>query len=69
MPNLSSTSLRFKVAETLTRDVGRAVARLDPDDMRTQGLEIGDFVEVAGKSRTLCKVLPAHKEARGQTQV
>ncbi len=69
MPNPSSTSLRFKVAEALARDVGRAVARLDPDDMRTLGLEIGDFVEVRGKSGTPCKVLPAHKEARGRRHV
>jgi len=50
MPHPSATSLRFKIAEALARDVGRAVARLDPDDMRTLGLEISDFVEVVGKS-------------------
>lgn len=48
--------MRFKIAEALARDVGRAVARLDPDDMRTLGLEISDFVEVVGKSGILCKV-------------
>jgi len=69
MPNPSLTSSRFKVAEALVRDVGRAVARPNPDDMRTLGLAIGDFVAVTGKSGTLCKVLPAHKEARGQTQI
>lgn len=44
MPNPSATALCFKVAEALARNVGRAVARPDPDDMRALGLAIGDFV-------------------------
>jgi len=46
MPNPSATALCFKVAEALARNVGRAVARPDPDDMRALGLAIGDFVAV-----------------------
>jgi transitional endoplasmic reticulum ATPase len=60
---------RPKVSEALGKDVGRALARMDPADMKALGLEIGDVVEVAGKLRTVCKVMPAYKEARGQGRV
>jgi transitional endoplasmic reticulum ATPase len=33
------------------------------------GLSTGDFVEVKGKQETVCKVMPAYKEFRGQSRV
>ena len=56
----------LRVAEAMTRDTGRGIARLDPRDMRALGLEIGDVVEVAGKRSALCRVLPTHAAQRGQ---
>ena len=44
---------RLKVAEALGKDVGRALARMDPADIKALGAEIGDFVEVVGKRRTV----------------
>lgn len=61
--------LRLKVTEALSKDVGRAFARMDPADMARLGLAIGDIVEVEGKRRAVCKVLPAFKEIRGQGRV
>lgn len=61
--------LRLKVSEALSRDVGRAFARMDPADMARLGAAIGDIVEVEGKRRAVCKVLPAFKEIRGQGRV
>ena len=63
------TGLRFKVSEALSKDVGRALARLDPSDILALGLEIGDIVEISGKRRTVCKLMPAYKDDRGATRV
>lgn len=60
---------RLKVTEALVKDVGRALARMDPADMQVLGLEIGDIVEIVGKRRTVCKVMPAYKDVRGAARV
>lgn len=39
-------SLNLRVGEAATKDVGRAFARLDPDDMKRLGVETGDVVEI-----------------------
>ncbi len=61
--------LRLKVTEALGKDVGRALARMDPADIQVLGAEIGDIVEVVGKRRTVCKLLPAYKDMRGAARV
>jgi transitional endoplasmic reticulum ATPase len=62
-------SLRLKVTEALGKDVGRALARMDPADIKALGAEIGDILEVIGKRRTVCKVMPAYKDDRGGATV
>lgn len=59
-------ALILKVKEALPRDAGRASARLDPADMKTLGLEVGDIIEIAGKRKTPAKVLPCYAEERGR---
>ncbi len=61
--------LKRKVTEALTKDVGRAFARLGPEDLEKLQLEIGDIVEVAGKRKTVCKAMPAYRELRGQSRI
>jgi len=61
--------LRLKVTEGLGKDVGRALARMDPADIKALGAELGDIVEIAGKRRTVCKVMPAYKDARAGAMV
>lgn len=63
------TTLRLKVSEALGRDVGRALARMDPADIKALGVEIGDILEIVGKRRTVCKVMPAYKDDRGGARV
>jgi transitional endoplasmic reticulum ATPase len=48
--------------------VGRAYARMGPEDMAQVGVEIGDIVEVAGKAKAACKAMPAHEEMRAQSR-
>lgn len=61
-----SPVLILKVKEALPKDAGRASARLDPEDMKTLGLEVGDIIEIAGKRKTPAKVLPCYAEERGK---
>ncbi len=69
MKKLAEGTLRLKVTEGLGKDVGRALARMDPADIKALGVEIGDIVEIVGKRRTVCKVMPAYKDDRGETRV
>ncbi|MBI4770543.1 MAG: CDC48 family AAA ATPase [Chloroflexi bacterium] len=59
-------TLSLRVAEALPKDVGRGLARLDPQDLERLGIEIGDVVEIAGKRRTVARVTPAYAAQRGQ---
>ena len=62
-------ALKLKVSEALSKDVGRAYARMGPEDLARLGVEVGDIVEVAGKTKAVCKAMPAYKEMRGQSQI
>jgi transitional endoplasmic reticulum ATPase len=61
LKKLAEEGLRLKVTEALGKDVGRALVRMDPADIKALGVEIGDIVEIVGKRRTVCKVMPAFK--------
>ena len=58
--------LTLKVKEALSKDVGRAIARIDPEDMKQLGLEVGDIIEIIGKSKTPAKTMPCYAEDRGK---
>lgn len=58
--------ITLKVAEAVKKDVGRGLARIDPADIERLHATIGDIVEIAGKKRTVAKVMPAFKEDRGK---
>ena len=62
-------TLKLKVSEALAKDLGRGLARMDPEDMERLALAVGDIVEIVGKRTTVCKVMPAYKELRGQSRV
>ncbi len=68
-PLPKETPLKLKVAEALSKDVGRAMARMGPEDLERLGVAIGDLVEVAGKRQTVCKAMPAYQELRGQSRI
>jgi len=59
--------LILKVKESLAKDVGRAIARIDPEDMTLLKLKIGDLVEIEGKKKTPVKIMPCYLEDRGQS--
>ncbi len=61
--------IKLKIVEALSKDMGRAYARMDPEDLAKIGANIGDVVEVIGKRRTACKAMPAYKDLRGQSRI
>ncbi|MCX5718975.1 MAG: AAA family ATPase, partial [Nitrospirae bacterium] len=56
----------LKVKEALPKDVGRAIASIDPEDMKKLGVEVGEIIEIAGKRQTPAKVMPCYVEERGK---
>ena len=69
MDNPNEIPLKLKVVEALSKDVGRAFARMGPEDLEKLQVNIGDIVEVTGKRKTVCKAMPAYMEFRGQSSV
>ena len=64
-----SSSVTLRVAEALTRDVGRGLVRLDPTDMASLSVQTGETVQIIGRRSTVAKALPAYAEDRGQSTV
>ncbi len=69
MKESENITLKLKVTEGLSKDVGRAFVRMGPEDLEKLQVAIGDIVEVEGKKKTVCKAMPAYKELRGQSRV
>jgi transitional endoplasmic reticulum ATPase len=69
MTETAAINLKLKVTEGLSKDVGRAFARMGPEDLKRLRVAIGDIVEIEGKKKTVCKAMPAYKELRGQSRV
>jgi transitional endoplasmic reticulum ATPase len=67
MSTETSEDLTLKVAKAFSKDVGRGLARLDPEDMKLLGAEVGDVVEIAGKRTTVAKLMPAFLDDRGKS--
>jgi transitional endoplasmic reticulum ATPase len=58
--------MTLKVKEALPKDVGRAIARIDPEDMKKIEVEVGEIIEIIGKRVTPAKVMPCYAEDRGK---
>ncbi|MEM4480174.1 MAG: CDC48 family AAA ATPase [Candidatus Bathyarchaeia archaeon] len=56
----------LRVAEARGRDVGRGIARLDPEVMEKLGLTPGDVVEISGKRKTVAICWPGYSEDAGK---
>ncbi len=66
MGNADNKSLALKVKEALPKDVGRAIARIDPEDMKVLELEVGDIIQIVSKRDTPAKVMPCYAQDRGK---
>lgn len=61
--------LSLRVAEAQAKDVGRGIARLDPQHLERMGAAIGDIVEIAGKGQTVAKAMPTYVADRGKSLI
>ncbi len=61
-----SKEVTLRVAEAYYRDVGRGIARVDPQVMEELGLQSGDVIEIIGKSNVPAIVWPGYPEDRGK---
>jgi len=62
-------TVELRVAEALQKDVGRGIARIDPDDMAKMGIKSGDIIRIMGKKESVAKVMPTFPEDRGKSSV
>jgi len=54
----------LRVKEALVKDAGRAIARIDPQDMKLLDLDSGDVIVIEGKRATPVKIMPCYPEDR-----
>jgi transitional endoplasmic reticulum ATPase len=63
----NNTHLILKVKEALAKDAGRAIVRIDPEDMKVLSVEVGEILEIEGKRKTAAKGMPCYAEERGKS--
>lgn len=67
---MADTTVQLKVAEANPRDVGRGLARVDPEVMAQLGIDAsGEIVSLIGKRETVAKIMPTFPELRGRSIV
>ena len=60
-------SITLKIAEAQSKDVGRAIARIDPKEFSKINANTGDVVKLkSGKAETVAKIMPCYPEMRGK---
>ena len=57
--------IELKVIEAEPKDMGRAIARIDPDYMRFCEISAGDIVEIQGKKCSVARIMPSYPNKRG----
>jgi len=58
--------ITLRVAESLPKDVGRGIARLDPELIKKIKIQIGETLEIEGKRKTVVKAMPTFQDMRGK---
>ena len=58
--------LELKVTEALAEDVGKGLARLDPEDMKALNGVLGDVIEISGAKNTVARITGTLPEHRGK---
>jgi len=66
MEKKGDNNMTLKVTEALPKDVGRAIARIDPEDMKALCVEVGEVVQIEGKRKTAAKAMPCYAADRGR---
>ncbi len=66
---VDTDKLRLSVIEARREDIGRGIARLDPDALKALGAAPGDVLQIEGKTSTVVKAMPTFKEQRGREAI
>ncbi|HVP80289.1 MAG TPA: CDC48 family AAA ATPase [Thermodesulfobacteriota bacterium] len=61
-----SATIDLRVSETLTEDVGKGLARLDPEDIKALEGVLGDLVEISGEKKTVARITGTFPEHYGK---
>ncbi len=61
-----SATIDLKVSETLVEDVGKGLARLDPEDIKALGGVLGDLIEMSGEKKTVARITGTFPEYYGK---
>jgi len=64
-----ATAMELKVAEIFIEDVGKGLARCDPDDAKALGAVLGDVVEIIGEKKTVARISGIFPEYLGKKLV
>ena len=65
--SMADITVQLKVAEANPRDVGRGIARVDPEVMEQLGIDdSGEVFGLTGKRQTVVKIMPTFPELRGR---
>ncbi len=59
-------TISVRVSEALSKDVGRGIARLDPDLLDKLKVKIGETLNIKGKQETVVKAMPTFPDVRGK---
>jgi len=63
------SEVELKVAEVFIEDVGKGLARFDPDDVKALGAALGDIVEIIGVKSTVARISGIFPEHFGKKMV
>jgi transitional endoplasmic reticulum ATPase len=58
--------LELRVAEALAEDVGKGLARLDPEDIKAISGVLGDLIEISGAKKTVARITGTFSESYGK---
>ena len=61
-----TADLELRVAEAQAEDVGKGLARLDPEDMKALNAVLGDLVEISGDKKTVARMTGTFPESYGK---
>jgi transitional endoplasmic reticulum ATPase len=61
-----ASEMELKVAEGFLEDVGRGLARFDPEDLKTLAAVLGDVVEILGEKKTVARITGTLPEYHGK---
>jgi transitional endoplasmic reticulum ATPase len=58
--------LELKIAEAVAEDVGKGLARLDPEDIKSLNGTLGDVIEISGEKTTVARITGTFPEYQGK---